>query len=77
METITHTVVLYIFRDILRSMKEGMKSFKEKRAPTIHGGKEQVLRAETDNMQGFKTSVDHAWKWVRESVPYSITTFHC
>lgn len=56
------------FRDILRSVKEGMKSFKEKRAPTIHGGKEQILRSETDRMQDFKANVDNTWKWVRVSI---------
>lgn len=55
---------LYLFRDILRSMKEGMKSFKEKRAPSIRGGKEAALRNETEIMQEFKKTVDDAWKWV-------------
>ncbi|GMH43948.1 hypothetical protein BSKO_11882 [Bryopsis sp. KO-2023] len=50
-------------RDMLRSMKETMKSFKEKRAPSIFGGKEQALRNETEVMQEFKTTVDQAWKW--------------
>ncbi|CAD7696131.1 unnamed protein product, partial [Ostreobium quekettii] len=51
-------------RHVVRALRESFKSIKEKRQPTMeYPPREAKLRRETEAMDDFQHTVDHAWKW--------------